>query len=248
MNRTVTPQRMNGGLRMMVCYSVIIHLIVYFFLLKFHFPAHFKEAPVYYVDILDLPVANPQAGTPTEGAKAPVPPQPAPPVPHEMALPAKPPAKQPVAVPPKKSESAETAREFEERIARMEHEAAARHEAAAIEALRKRGASKGPSGIPGATGTEAGSDYASYIKSRLEDEFKSTIAYQSKNPETYVKLAISPNGRIIRQQIIKSSKDKVFEDSVFRAIAKAEKNFRPPPGGNQVEITVKFSPQGIGKQ
>jgi colicin import membrane protein len=163
-----------------------------------------------------------------------------------MTLPAKPPARETAATPPKKPD--ESAREFEERIARLEHEAAARETAAAIEALRKRGASKGPVGMPGATGTEAGSDYASYIKSRLEDEFRSTIAYQSKNPEAYVKLVISPSGRIVRQQIVKSSRDKVFEDSVFRSIVKAERNFRPPPSGNQFEITVKFSPQGIGKQ
>jgi colicin import membrane protein len=232
---------------MMVCFSAIIHLFVYFFLLEFHFPAHFKEAPVYYVDILDLPVAHPQAGTPSQGTSPSPPSPPAAPVPREMILPAKPPARQTAAIPPKKPEATETAREFEERIARMEHEAAARHEAAAIEALRKKGATRGPVGMPGATGTEAGSDYASYIKSRLEDEFKSTIAYQSKNPEVYVKLVISPPGRIIRQQIVKSSKDKLFEDSVFRSIVKAERNFRPPPSGNQFEITVKFSPQGIGK-
>jgi len=231
----------------MVFYSAIIHLALFFFLLEFHFPAHFKETPVYYVDILDLPVANPQAGTPS-GGNPPPPSPPAPPKQREMSLPAKPPARQATAAPPKKPESKESAREFEERIARMEREAGARHQAAALEALKNRGAAKGPVGMPGATGTEAGSDYASYVKSRLEDEFKSTIAFQSKNPEVYVKLAISQYGRIIRQQIIKSSRDKLFEDSVSRAILKAEQNLRPPPSGKQFEITVKFSPQGIGKQ
>ena len=129
----------------------------------------------------------------------------------------------------------------------LEQKAADRHMNDTLAKIRQN-VTKGPVGMPGATGTEAGSDYASYIKSRLQDEFKSTIAYQSKNPEVYVKLVISPSGRIIRQHIVKSSKDKVFEDSVFRAIVKAERNFRPPPSGNQFEITVRFSPQGIGKQ
>lgn len=232
----------------MVFCSAVIHLIVYFFLLAFHFPAHFKEAPVYYVDVVNLPVANPQAGTPSRGESPSLPSLPAAPPPREMTLPAKAPARQATATPQKRPEASETAKEFEDRIARLEREAAARHEAAAIDALRKRGGTKGPVGMPGAKGTEAGSDYASYIKSRLEDEFRSTIAYESKAPEVYVKLVINSFGRITRQQIVKSSRDKIFEDAVFRTIAKAERNFRPPPSGTQFEITIKFSPQGIGKQ
>ena len=95
---------------MMVCYSAIVHLVVYFFLLEFHFPAHFKEAPVYYVDVLDLPVANPQAGTPSQGASPPPPPPPAAPAPPEMTLPAKSPPKKATAAPPKKTDEAETTR------------------------------------------------------------------------------------------------------------------------------------------
>lgn len=257
MINSITPQRKNGGLGVMVCCSAFIHLAVFILLLNFHFPAHFKEAPVYYVDVLDLPVASPQAGTPGGAQRLPAPPQPAPPPPplapkpREMTLPAKPPEKAPAgptALPPKKQpDKAETAREFEERMARLEREDAARHQAAALAALKKSG-SKGTAGMPGAAGSEAGSDYASYIKSRLEDEFKATITFQTKNPEVLVKLIIGQNGRVIRQQIIKSSQDKLFEDSVFRTIIKAEKNFRPPPSGNQFEIEIRFSPQGIGKQ
>jgi colicin import membrane protein len=252
MNRTVTSQRQNGELWLMACCSAVLHLIVYFIVLNFHFPVHFKEAPVYYVDVINLPVAHPQAGTPGTTASLPAPPQPAaPPQPREMILPAKPAAPSPArqaAAPPPKTEAPETAREFEERIARLEHEAGSRHAAAAMEALKKKGSGKGAVGMPGAAGNEAGSDYASYIRSRLEDEFKTTIAFQTKNPELLVKLIISQNGRIIRQQIMKSSKDKLFEDSVLRSILKAENTFRPPPSGNQFEIDVRFSPQGIGKK
>ena len=60
------PQRKNGTLWAMVCWSAIAHLIVWFFLLNFSFPTHFPEAPVYYVDVVNLPVAHPQAGMPGE--------------------------------------------------------------------------------------------------------------------------------------------------------------------------------------
>lgn len=255
MSRAVKPQRKNGTLGAMVGYSAVVHLIVFIFLLNFSLPTHFKEAPVYYVDLLNLPVASPQAGTPDVAPGAtngtPAPPPPPAPRPREMTLPAKPEkasGRQTAPTPPKQPDPTETAREFEERIARLEQEAAAGHQAAALEALRKKSGTKGTAGMPGATGSEAGSDYASYIKSRLEDEFKATIAFQTKNPEVLVKLTIGKNGRVIRQQILRSSQDKLFEDSVFRTIIKAEKNFRPPPGGNQFDIEIRFSPQGIGKK
>lgn len=250
MSRTFSRKPKDYEWWVMACCSLLLHLAVYLFILNFHFSPHFKEAPVYYVDVLNLPVASPQAGMPSAVENPPAPPQPATPQPREMTLPSKPLIKAPATavptIPPKPSEATEA--EIEERIARLEGEAEARHQADALKALKDKASGKRAAGMPGGAGTEAGSDYASYIKSRLEDEFKLTIAYQSKNPDVYMKLVISPSGRIIRQQIVKSSKDKVFEDSVFRSIVKAERNFRPPPSGNQFEITVKFSPQGIGKQ
>jgi colicin import membrane protein len=255
MIRPARPQRENGALGVMVCWSAVAHLAVFLFVLTFHFPSRYKEAPTYYVELTNLPVASPQAGMPTgtpgETKAAPAPQQPPPPAPREMTLPAKPAgksaAKAKTAPAPKKTEESETTQEFEERLARLQKAADARHTSNAIEAMRKRGAGRGPAGMPGATGTEAGSDYASYIKSRLEEEFLATIAYQSSNPELVLKLTIGPNGRIQQRQVIKSSRDRLFEDSVFRTIVKAEKNFRPPPGGGPFEIEVKFSPQGVKK-
>lgn len=256
MSRTVTSHQKNGALGVMVGYSAIAHLIVFFLLLNFQFPPHFKEAPVYYVDVLDLPVAHPQAGTPGGAQRQAAPSQPAPPAPaapahQEMTLPAKPASKaspkQAKATPPKQTETAESAREFDERIARLEREAAARHESAALDALKKRVASRGASGMPGGTGNEAGSDYASYIQSRLRDAFKTTIASQSKTPEVVVRITINRAGRISRVRTERTTGDKVFEDAVARAIAKAEKNFPPPPGSEEFDLGFVFRPQGVGK-
>jgi colicin import membrane protein len=171
-----------------------------------------------------------------------------------MTLPATPPAKTkpsaaPTKVKPQKT-TPEAAKEFEERLARLEREAEARHEAAALDALKKRvaGGGKAPVGMPGATGKEAGSDYGSYIQSRLRDAFKTTIASQSKNPEVVVRLTIDRSGRISRSRLERSTGDKVFEDAVMRAIAKAEQNFPPPPRGEEFEQGFIFKPQGVGKK
>jgi colicin import membrane protein len=258
MSRLVTPQRKNGALGVLVGYSAIAHLIVFFILLNFQFPAHFKEAPVYYVDVLDLPVAHPQAGTPSGAEHQPAPPQPAPPqpaapAPREMTLPSKPAAKTPLkqttAIIPKQPEAPDTAREFEERIARLEREAAARHEAAALEALKKRAGSKGPIGMPGATGNEAGSDYASYIRSRLEDAFRKEDTFKPDSGKVVIaRLTIDQNGRIVNQRYEQRSNDRMFDDAVARAIARAEKEFKRPPGGGQFEHVFVFKPQGVGKK
>jgi colicin import membrane protein len=157
------------------------------------------------------------------------------------------PATQPAKTP---KPAPETSREFEERIAQMEREAETRHASAALDALRKRVAvgDKGQAGMPGAAGTEAGSDYASYIQSRLRDAFKTTIAYASKVPEVTVRLTIGRNGRVIKSRIERSSGDPLFEDAVLKAIGKAEKSFPPPPGSGEFEHGFVFKPQGVGKK
>lgn len=235
----------------MVCWSAVIHLALFFLLVNFNFPARFKEAPVYYVDLLDLPVANPQAGTPGSTRGTPAPPPPAPSQPRQMTLPTKAAQKaaprQVAATQPKQTDAAESAREYEERLARLEQEASARHATAAIDALRKKAGGKGTAGMPGAAGTEAGSDYPSYIQSRLRDAFTSTIAFQHKNPEVAVRITISRTGRVSRVRLERSTGDKVFEDAVTRAIAKAEQTFPPPPRGEEFESGFVFRPQGVGK-
>ncbi|KAF0220813.1 MAG: colicin import membrane [Geobacteraceae bacterium] len=242
----------------MVVFSAICHLTFYIALVKFHFTWLYtpKEEQVYYVDVVNLPVASPQAGSPTAAGRAPSPPPSAEPAPQEMKLPAKsavkPTQKQaPAPQPAKSAKSApETATEFEERIARLERETEAKHAAAALEALKKRTSGSGAvqTGMPGGTGREAGSDYASYVQSRLRDAFKTTIAYASKAPEVVIRLSIDRNGHIIKSRIERSSGDTVFEDAVLKAVSKAEKTFTPPPGGGEFEQGFIFKPQGVGKK
>jgi colicin import membrane protein len=236
--------------------SAAIHLAIYFFLVEFHFSARPIEAPVYYVDVVTLPVANPRAGTPSPQDTTPAAPAPATaPAQQEMVLPTKPPPKPTLkkAAPPdhKTAEPKETSQKFEERLAKIEQSVAGQHQAAAIDAMRKKvaGAGKtGQAGMPAATGTEAGSDYASYIRSRLTDAFRTTIAYQTKAPEVVVRLTINRAGKVIGQRFERSSNDRIFEDAVTRAIAKAALTFPPPPGGEQVEYSVRFSPEGVSKK
>ena len=102
--------------------------------------------------------------------------------------------------------------------------------------------------MPGGTGKEAGSDYASYIQSRLRDAFKTTIAYASKAPEVVLRLSIDRTGHVTKSRIERSNGDALFEDAVLKAVSKAEKSFPPPPGGGEFEQGFIFKPQGVAKK
>jgi colicin import membrane protein len=210
---------------------------------------HAPQAPVYYVDLLNLPVADPRAGSPAaRGAEAA-----APSAPEQEALPL--PATAPTAVPktiPKpitaaKQVQPESDKEFQERLARLQRNVEGRHAAAAIDNLRQKVASgAGRAGMPGGTGTEAGSDYGSYIQSRLRDAFAQTIAARSTNPQVVVRLTIDRFGKLIGYRLEKSSGDTVFEEAVTRAVRRAEATFPPPPGGKQFQQGFIFKPEGVG--
>ncbi len=252
MNRTMNRV---PGLGRMLAFSMLLHVAVYGIIFKFgNFNPYKPVALTYYVDIVNLPVANPQSGTPSRPEKAPE----ALPATsrQEMAMPVqhREKAEKPVALSPVKNakkpdlKPKETEEEFNKRIAHLENKVESRHESSAIESIRKKMASNSRAGIPGGSGTEAGSDYAGYIQSRLRDAFKNTIAYQSNNPEVVVQLRINRYGKIIGYSIVKSSHDKVFEASVNRAIEIAGENFPPPPDNSTFDHGFIFRPEGVGKK
>jgi colicin import membrane protein len=207
-------------------------------------------APVYYVDILNLPTANPRAGSPGASGKDSAPPAPAP-TPaqerEEMRLPPKKLSAPTTKQAPEKKPTAETEKEFRERLARLENKVEGQHATAAIEALRRKAAAgSGRAGMPTGTGTEAGSDYGSYIQSRLKDAFALTIASSSRNPMVVARLTIDRHGKVIGLRIERSSGDKVFEESVERAVDRASANFPPPPGSKEFQQGFIFKPEGVG--
>ena len=231
--------------------STVIHLLVFMALLWWNVlaPAPLKKQETYYVDIVNLPVAAPQAGTPAQ--KGPEAEAPAPPAHEQMALPApkkpepaKPLKNQKTPDKPKKNAEAET---FEEKMARLEGKVESREQEARLESLRRKVTASGGSkaGMPGAKGTEAGSDYAAYIQSRMTDAFRSTIFYTSKNPEVMIRVVIDTDGKLSRRKTERSTGDRAFELSAQRAIDLASQKFTPPPNHKVYEGVFVFRPQGV---
>jgi colicin import membrane protein len=99
--------------------------------------------------------------------------------------------------------------------------------------------------MPAGVGKEAGSDYLAYIQSRLKDSFQKTINHSSQNPEMAVRIFIDGDGKLTRKKAERSSGDRTFEISVFRAIDAASEKFVAPPGRKVFEGVFVFKREGI---
>jgi colicin import membrane protein len=236
-------QRVDKGFGKALAFSAGLHLTLFFVLSGLDLLAlpPLQLQTTYYVDLTSLPTASPGGG-----AAAQQPPVPSPPAPPSAASPGAPlPAlsrKAPAA------DKGKEAGEFEERLARLSRSAEERHQQEALESLRRRLAASGSGPAKaGGKGSDplGGSDYGSYVQSRLRDAFARTIASQSRHPEVVVRLTIDRSGRVIRQRFERSSGDRLFEDAVRRAIALAEKTFPPNPAGEEYENGFLFRPEGM---
>jgi len=251
---TSRQARVDTGMGVSCIVSTVIHLAVFLLLVWWGrlFPVTITVQETYYVDVVNLPVADPRAGSPTQkGNQAEMAPPPPAAPPGAMNLPekAKPAAKTSAKPAPQavKGESSESESAFAERMAKLERISEARHQEAVMERLRNRATSPGAgrSGMPSASGTQQGSDYTAYIQSRLKDAFRDTISYSSKNPEMIVRLFIDADGTLSRHTAERSSGDRAFELAVLRAIEMASEKFPPPPGKKMFEGVFVFRPQDI---
>ena len=233
-----------------VCHLAVLSLIIWSNAASVFQPA---EEPVTYVDMVTLPVASPQAGTPApaeeKAQSAPAAPAQVPPAAPAMALPAAKPAAKLTPPAKKKAEKTpapvEDGREFNERLEKIERMAEDKRQAEVLARLKKGG---GKVGMPGAKGTQAGSDYSAYIQSRVQDAINKVAAPQPKSPTVIATITIGPDGRIIDYHREKSSGDPLFDDAVDSAVAIAGKSFKPPPSGRQFIGKFRFKPEGVGKR
>ncbi len=237
--------RIDAGMGVSFTASAVIHLAVFLLLLWSGrlFPAQMAIQETYYVDVISLPVANPQLGAPTPkvGETDSVPlPEPVSSSPMTVKAPLK------ATVKSANPNTTESESAFAERMAKLERNSEARHEEAVLEKLQNKVKAGGlKSGMPGASGTEAGSRYADYIKSRLEDALKLTSSYTTKKPEVAVRLTITAEGKLSRVKVERSSGDATFELAVRRAIDLASEKFTAPPNRAVFENGFIFKPKGI---
>jgi len=244
--------RIDTGMGASFIASAVIHLAVFLLLVWWGqlFSPQMAVQETYYVDVVNLPVADPSSGIsaqkPGEAESAP---SAAPASPMTEPTPARisPKAGTKFVKPALPQEPAESEAAFAERMAKLERNSETRREEDVLEKLRNRAKAGGSTktGAQGAHGTEAGSRYGDFIKSRLEDALKVTSYSTTKKPEVAVRLAISADGRLLRMKIERSSGDAAFELAVRRAIDLASEKFTAPPNHAVFENGFIFKPKGI---
>lgn len=242
--------RIDTGVGVSFVASAVIHLAVFLLLVWWwgRFPPQVVIQETYYVDVVDLPAADPRFGSSAQKpGETEAPPPPAPPMTVPPPSTSTPKNITKSAVPAAPQVSAETESAFADRMEKLERNSEVRREEAVLEALRNKVKAGGnaKAGMPVSGGAEGGSRYADYIKSRLEDALKLTSSYTTKNPEVAVRLTISSDGRLSRMKIERSSGDAAFELAVRRAIELASEKFTAPPNHTVFENGFVFKPKGI---
>jgi colicin import membrane protein len=234
--------------------SLALHLLTILIFNSAHLfrPVLYEAAP-YYVDIVSLPSIDPApAGSESSAAPSPLPTAASQPLPAQkpaMALPVKQAPAKPAAPSPASEQAAreQEAREFAERMSRLERTSEAKHQADALAALQKKTSEKKAVGGSSSPGSMKGSDYGAYIQSRLKDALGSTIVFRGQKPEAAVHLYIDKSGKLLRFVMVRPSADKLFNDSVIRAIDKAKATFPPVPSGAGFDKLYLFSPEEVKK-
>jgi len=244
--------RIDAGMGVSFIASAVIHLAVFLLLVWWGqlFSPRMAIPETSYVDVVNLPTSHPQSGSsaqkPGEAESAPSPAQ-SPPMAPPSSTKTAPKGDTKFVKPVAPQETAETESAFAERMAKLEKNSETRREEAVLEKLRNKVKAGGSvkAGTPGADGTEAGSRYGDFIKSRLEDALKVTSYSTTKKPEVAVRLTISADGRLLRMKMERSSGDAAFELAVRRAVDLASEKFTAPPNRAVFENGFIFKPKGI---
>lgn len=243
----------DAGLGIGFIVSAVIHLTV--FLLVTQVAALFPVAPspqqVAYVDLVNLPVENPQAQAgaeqqvaagETEPLESPVPATTQQPPAHPSPLTAKPGAAAPTPT------VTQDDSEFTKRLSRLADTQESRRQQAVLDSLRsKQQVARSTVGVTSAKTGETGSDYTAYIQSRLKDAFRGTIKYSTKTPFVTIRLFIGTDGTLQRRTIIASSGDQELERAALDAVELAKEHFTPPPTRLWYEGQFMFKPEGISR-
>jgi colicin import membrane protein len=217
-----------------------------------------ERPPVYYVDLSQLPVANPQAGRPDGGGvrqSKPTPPKPPAPQPQPESAPTKTAAPTPKPQPtvartapaktketpvPAKGDAAADQKHLQQTLDRMRREQERAAVAERIAGLTGTGRSDAPLGMPDGTGNQTGVSQALWLQELLKSNW-SLGRYQvlRRDLEAQVRVSYDAQGRLIDYRFLEESGDAAFDESVRRAILKSrELPFQP---GQRLDIPVIFN-------
>ncbi len=213
-----------------------LHLAIFLLFSGLILP-HFgrDRRPVYYVDLINLPVERPQAGRPDAAPKASV--KKTAPKKTSPAVPKSSPA---VTRPQPAEKSGPSDADISARIAAMQKKQQSRQE---IEELKQRLAALAtqdtrgedavpdvPVGMPEGTGDQVGPSYLAWLQAYLKQQWAlSEYQVTRLDLEAVVFIEYDSSGRMSDFRFLEKSGDAIFDDSVKAAILKSRQLPKPPP-------------------
>ncbi len=158
-----------------------------------------EHAPVYYVDLSQLPVANPQAGQTKE------------------------------TIPAASDDSAAAQKRLQQTLERMRRDQEQAAVADRIAGLAGTGRSDAPLGMPDGTGDQVGVSQTLWLQEFLKANWTlGRYQVLRRDLETQVRVSYDGHGRLLNYQFLDQSGDAIFDESVRRAILKSrELPFQP---------------------
>jgi len=245
--------------------SLLLHLVVVLVFTGVLIPRMKSEPrPVYVVDLVNLPVANPQAGRPDATPKQkPAPPAPKPkpvvkPKPKAAAKPAPKPkpvvkpkpqsAAKPEIKPTPKADYRDAVSAIEKLKRQKEIEQLKQSlSAMATQDTRQAEAVKAPLGEVTGSGTEAGVGRQTWLQAYYKQAW-SLSKYQVSQLDlaATIQVVFDARGYLKDYRVIEKSGDQRFDDSVTQAVRSLEQ--LPTEPGRQVEYTIHFNLKELMEQ
>jgi len=259
-NRFLRHPGMTGAepkLGRMLGVSLLLHLFAVLVFTGVLLPRMKSDSrPVYVVDLVNLPVANPQAGRPDATPKtpqvkaAPKPkPQPKPvvkpraqpkPAPKPQPKPQPKPAKSPAVKSTPKTDYRDAVSAIE-KLKREKEIAQLKQTLAGLQSEdTRREKVKAPLGEVTGTGSEAGVGAQTWLQEYYKQAWSLSRYQVSRlDLETLVQVTFDARGYLKDYRIVQDSGDQRFNDSVTQAIRSLERLPREP--GRTVEYTIHFN-------
>ncbi len=254
--------RSEPKLGQMFLVSFGLHLLIFLLFTGLILPRFSRpKPPVYFVDLLNMPVARPQAGRPDarpEPVKPapekkvvrpePKPAPPAPPATSKVAAPlktapakAKPEPTKPTPAPVAKY--SDTQARIEEMKRRQEREELKQRLAqlSAKDSRQEPAPVAAPVGMPEGRGDQAGSDQRTWLQAFFKANWSlSKYQVSNRNLETRVAVRYDAAGNLLGYEVKKPSGDQAFYDSVKRAVLRDRKLPFAPGQGIDEEIVFNL--------
>ena len=238
----------------MFLFSLGLHLLLFLvFSGALVFRSERDPRPVYYVDLTQLPVANPQAGRPDARPKTTKKTTKKPVKKTVKKTVSKAPVKKTPSKPKPKPLLVDSDAEIQKKLAKLQEKQTRDQEYEELKAKLAALASgdnrtednlgsEAPLGVPDGQGDEAGASFQVYLQAYLKEQWSlSRLQVRNEDAETRVRLVYSRTGKLVVFEVLEASGESKFDESVKMAILKGQQlPFEPQQDNWTQDVTFNL--------